>query len=82
MPMAFVVMLAYGVGTAGVLLGAGLASESALRRWRGGGLRSAAWGMRVLGGTLLLLGLAALLGLDKWVETQAVRLLPGWVFMI
>ena len=34
MPMAFVVMLAYGLGTAGVLLGAGLASESALRRCR------------------------------------------------
>jgi cytochrome c-type biogenesis protein len=82
MPMAFVVMLAYGVGTAGVLLGAGLASESALRRWRGGGLRGGAWGTRVLGGTLLAFGFAVLLGLDKWVETQAVRLLPSWVFMI
>jgi len=82
MPMAFVVMLAYGVGTAGVLLGAGLASESALRRWRGGGLRSGQWGVRVLGGTLLALGVAVLLGVDKWVETQAVDLLPNWVFML
>ncbi len=82
MPMAFVVMLAYGIGTAGVLLAAGLASESALRRWRGGGVRSGAWGSRVLGGTLLVLGVAVLFGLDKWVETQAVRLLPGWIFTI
>jgi cytochrome c-type biogenesis protein len=82
MPTAFVVMLAYGIGTAGVLLGAGLASESALRRWRGGGLRSGAWGARVLGGTLLVLGVAVLLGFDKWVETRAVNLLPGWVFML
>ncbi len=82
MPMAFAVMLTYGIGTAGVLLVAGIASESALRRWRGGGLRSGAWGKRVLGGTLLGLGMAVLLGLDKWVETQAVNLLPGWVFMI
>ncbi len=82
MPMAFLVMLAYGIGTAGILLGAGLASESALRKWRGSGLKGGVWGTRVLGGTLLVVGVAVLLGLDKWVETQAVNLLPGWVFMI
>jgi cytochrome c-type biogenesis protein len=82
LPMAFAVMLAYGVGTAGVLLGAGLASEAALRRWRGGGIRGGTWGKRLLGGSLLALGAAVLLGVDKRLEALAVDLLPAWIFTL
>lgn len=82
LPMAFLVMLAYGIGTAGVLLVAGFASEAGLRRWRPGGLKGGAWGKNLLGGSLLALGVAVLLGADKWLEARAVDLLPAWIFMI
>jgi cytochrome c-type biogenesis protein len=78
--MAFIVMLAYGVGTAGVLLVAGMVSGRLLARWRpkvmaGGGL-----GKKILGWTLLILGLMVLLGIDKILEAYAIRMLPDWVF--
>jgi cytochrome c-type biogenesis protein len=76
----FWVMLAYGIGTAGVLLGAGLASRSLVRRWSpvlmGGGRA----GRTVLGWSLLVLGLLVLSGTDKVLEAFAVDLLPAWVF--
>jgi hypothetical protein len=36
---------------------------------------------RLLGVLLLALGLAVLTGLDKVVETWAVRWMPGWAFL-
>jgi cytochrome c-type biogenesis protein len=80
MGMAFVVMLAYGIGTAGVLLLAGLASKRLLSRWRPGLLTAGGVGKKLLGGTLLALGLLVLTGMDKWLEALAVRVLPPWVF--
>lgn len=80
--MAFVVMLAYGVGTAGVLLVAGVASARLLARWRPALVRSGGVGKRVLGGTLLLLGLLVLTGGDKVLETAALSILPDWVYSI
>lgn len=82
MGMAFVVMLAYGIGTAGVLLAAGLASGELLRRWRPRITGGAAFGLRLLGGTLLLLGLLVLTGFDKTLEAMAVEMLPAWVYSI
>lgn len=82
LPVAFVVMLAYGVGTAGVLLVAGLASARLLARWRPALVRSGGIGKRVLGGTLLLLGLLVLSGGDKVLETAALSILPDWVYSI
>lgn len=81
-PMAFVVMLAYGVGTAGVLLGAGIASGKLLARAGSGAMKSARWGKKVLGGSLLLLGLLVFTGVDKILEAMAVELLPGWIFTL
>lgn len=80
--MAFVVMLAYGVGTAGVLLGAGILSGKALARWRNGALSGGRLGKKVLGGALLVLGLLVFTGVDKVLEALAVDLLPAWVFML
>lgn len=80
LPMAFLVMLAYGVGTAGMLLVAGLLSGRILARWRPGVMAGGKVGKRILGTTLLALGLLVITGTDKVLEAWAVGLLPAWVF--
>lgn len=75
---AFVIMLAYGVGTGAVLLVAGLASRAALQRWRPRVTASAVFGKRLLGAVLLALGVAVLLGVDKHLEALAIDWLPQW----
>lgn len=82
MGTAFVVMLAYGVGTAGVLLAAGIASERALARWRPKLLTGGGRGKAFLGWVLLSLGVLVLSGLDKYLESLAVNIVPGWVFTL
>lgn len=82
MGVAFVVMLAYGVGTAGVLLLAGIVSERALASWRPTLLTSGGRGRKLLGWSLLLLGALVLSGIDKYLEALAVDLVPGWVFTL
>jgi cytochrome c biogenesis protein CcdA len=73
---AFLVMFAFGIGTAATLLAAGLASASALKRLRPGLLAGAAAGKRWLGWALLALGVAVLSGFDKMLEAWAVGWLP------
>jgi cytochrome c biogenesis protein CcdA len=76
LPMAFAVMFAFGVGTASVLLAAGLASARLLSAGGRGFLASR--GKPLLGWTLLALGLSVLTGLDKVAEAWAVRWMPAW----
>lgn len=78
--MAFVVMLAYGVGTAAVLLLAGVVSGRLLARWRPSLISGGGMGKKILGWTLLLLGVLVLTGVDKILEAAAIRMLPEWVF--
>lgn len=78
MPMAFVVMFAFGMGTASVLLLASFASARALDRLRPGMMRSAEVGRKVLGWTLLMLAVLVLTGLDKMLEAWALQILPDW----
>lgn len=80
MALAFVVMLAYGVGTAGILLLAGLASGRLLERWHGATAGTARFGKLLLGSSLLLLGVLVVTGLDKTLEALAVSFVPGWVY--
>lgn len=80
--MAFVVMLAYGIGTAGVLLLAGLLSARLLLRWRSTVMAGGGFGKRLLGVMLLVLGLAVLSGADKFLEALAVDIVPAWVFSL
>ncbi len=80
MGVAFAVMLAYGIGTAGVLLVAGLVSGQLLKRWRGTAFGTAKFGKRLLGWSLLLLGALVLTGFDKVLEAAAVGIVPDWVF--
>lgn len=82
MAMAFVVMFAYGVGTAGVLLAAGLLSGRLLLRWRSSLMSGATTGKRVLGWMLLGLGLLVLSGADKILERWALVIVPEWVFTL
>ncbi|MFW5972787.1 MAG: cytochrome c biogenesis protein CcdA, partial [Bacteroidota bacterium] len=78
--MAFIVMLAYGVGTAAVLLLAGVVSGRLLARWRPGLMSGGGMGKKIVGWMLLLLGVLVLTGVDKILEAAAIRMLPEWVF--
>lgn len=82
MVLAFVVMLSYGIGTAGVLLLAGITSDRLLARWRSRALSSGAFGKQLLGWSLLLLGVLVLTGIDKYLEAFAVSIVPTWVFSL
>lgn len=79
---AFLVMLAYGIGTAGVLLIAGVVSNRLLSRWRPRMMSAGGVGKKVLGGTLLLLGVLVLTGFDKLLEALAVEFVPSWLFTL
>jgi len=78
MGTAFVVMFAFGIGTAAALLLAGVVSGQLLNRWRPGMLQGAARGKQWLGALLLVLGLMVFTGLDKRLEAVAVGILPDW----
>lgn len=82
MSMAFVVMLAYGIGTAGVLMAAGMISGKILTRWRSGVMASGKFGKKMLGWSVLVLGLLVLTKTDKVLEALAVDLLPSWMFTL
>lgn len=79
MGLAFLVMLMFGVGTAAVLLAAGLLSSRAIARWNATAMKNADLGKRLLGWTILLLGGLVLTGVDKVLQTWAVQMLPAWV---
>ena len=66
--------------TAAVLLGAGVISGRVLNRKRGVRFRGSALGKKVLGWSVLVLGVLVLAGLDKRLEALAVNLLPAWVY--
>ncbi|MFU8831146.1 MAG: cytochrome c biogenesis CcdA family protein [Wenzhouxiangella sp.] len=82
MSMAFVVMFAFGIGCALVLLAAGFASTGVLNRVRPGVLARARQGKKLLGWTLLLLAVLVLTGVDKVLETWALQVLPDWAISI
>ncbi|MEX2584080.1 MAG: cytochrome c biogenesis CcdA family protein [Gemmatimonadota bacterium] len=82
MGMAFIVMLAYGIGTAGVLLVAGLVSSRLLAKWRPAALSAGGRGKKILGWSLLILGILVLTGMDKYLEAWAVNLVPSWVYTL
>lgn len=82
LPMAFIVMLAYGIGTAGVLLLAGLLSGRVLTRWRSRVVSTGEFGKKLLGGSLLVLGIMVLTGVDKILEALAVEIVPTWLYTL
>jgi len=78
MAMAFLVMFVFGIGTASVLVFAGLVSGRMLSRWRPGILRQGGRAKLLLGWMLLLLGALVLTGVDKILEAWALGILPDW----
>lgn len=76
--MAFIVMLAFGIGTAAPLIGIGYAAGTKLQRLKS----SAKLGRLILGYALLLIALMIFTGFDKVLETIAVEYLPDWVTRI
>lgn len=82
MGAAFIVMLAFGVGTAAALLAAGFASARILARWRPRISTSSGRGKKLLGWTLLALGLLVITGVDKLLEALALGMLPEWALSL
>jgi len=82
MAMAFVVMFVFGMGTALALIAAAALSSALLMRMRPGLLAGATQGKLVLGWLMLLLGVAVLSGLDKYLESWALTVLPDWALGI
>lgn len=77
---AFIVMLAFGLGNAVVLLVAASLSTGVLRKFTSTAGKTARWGKNTLGGLLLILGLLVLTGVDKLLEAWALSWLPDWAF--
>lgn len=82
MAMAFIVMFAFGIGTASALLVAAFVSGQILKRIRPGLFSNVASAKVVLGVLLLLLGVMILSGLDKTLETYALEILPDWAISL
>lgn len=78
MPLAFATMVAYGLGTASMLLAVGLASRELLLRARPRIDGPVLWAKRGLGLTMGALGLLVLTGFDKRLEAWGVGWLPDW----
>jgi cytochrome c biogenesis protein CcdA len=70
-------IFALGAGTPLVVLGS--VSRAAVMRVRGRMMQAGKLGKLILGGLLLLLGIAILAGLDKSFEAWVVRISPEWL---
>ena len=70
-------IFALGAGTPLVVLGS--VSRAAMMRVRGRMMQAGKLGKSILGGVLLLVGIAILTGLDKSFEAWVVRISPDWL---
>ncbi len=82
MGMAFLIMFAFGIGTAAALLLAGYVFIGVLNRFRPGLMKNATRGKMIIGVVLLLLGVMVFTGVDKILETYAFQMLPDWVYSL
>jgi cytochrome c biogenesis protein CcdA len=80
--MAFVIMFAFGIGTAAALLSAAVLSANLIKRIRPNVLKHSNSGKRLLGIMLLTLGVMVFAGFDKVLETAALNWLPDWALFI
>lgn len=74
-----VVMLAFGLGIATVLLAIAVLARGTLARWRGRMMAAGGRGKVVLGGLLLVIGLMILTGVDRRIEALVLDHLPDRV---
>jgi len=73
------VMAIFGIGASLPLILLGLASRQALARWRGRLLEAGRRGKQMLGGIMLVLGIAILTGGDKVFEAWILGIAPDWL---
>jgi len=73
-------IFALGAGTPLVVLGS--VSRAAMLRLRGRMMEVGRYGKTILGGLLLLVGIAIVSGVDKSVEALAVRISPDWLTVL
>lgn len=76
------VMLFFGLGAALPMMALGLVSREAGQRLRGRLSSAGRLGKGLLGGMLLLLGLAILSGMDKAFEAWVIRFMPDWLLQL
>jgi cytochrome c biogenesis protein CcdA len=79
LPQVAMVMAAFGLGIATVLLVIALAARSLLIRWRGRMMSAGSGGKKVLGVLLASVGVLILTGLDRSVETWVLGVSPDWL---
>jgi cytochrome c-type biogenesis protein len=72
-------MMAFGIGAGLPLMLLGLLGRQALMRWRDRLLGAGKGGKMLLGGFLLLIGIAVLSGADKTIEAALVTASPEWL---
>jgi cytochrome c-type biogenesis protein len=73
------VMLAFGMGIATVLLVLATLTRSALGRWRGRMMATGKTGKNVLGGLLVFVGILIFTGYDRVLEGVLVMASPDWL---
>jgi cytochrome c biogenesis protein CcdA len=76
--MSFLVMFAYGIGTALALFLAAITSNTLLTRIGGERFKAIIGLKKVLGYFLIILALLVIFGLDKVLEAFALGVLPDW----
>jgi cytochrome c-type biogenesis protein len=73
------VMFAFGLGIAAVLLALATLTRSALGRWRRRMMATGNNGKKVLGGLLILVGVLIFTGIDRIIEGVLVSVSPEWL---
>jgi cytochrome c-type biogenesis protein len=73
------VMLAFGMGIATVLLVLATLTRTALSRWRGHMMATGKTGKNVLGGLLVFVGILIFTGYDRVIEGVLVTASPDWL---
>jgi cytochrome c-type biogenesis protein len=73
------VMAAFGLGIATVLVALALATRGLLNRWRSRLMQAGGRGKAVLGGVLMVVGLLVVTGSDKLIEGAIIAVSPDWL---
>ncbi|WP_266172087.1 cytochrome c biogenesis CcdA family protein [Dyella subtropica] len=73
------VMAAFGLGIATVLLAIAMATRGVLSRWRSRMMNAGSRGRKMLGALLIIVGLLIVTGADHVLESIIIGILPDWL---